>query len=75
MLALWVKYLWYRVVPDTTSPPKLRFRLEYSISAGFVKGDYLVTYPPDLLPLLSIKGRGSIGKREAKPLSKISPPN
>jgi len=35
--------------------------------------DYLVTYPPDPLPL--IKGRGSVGKRGAKPLSKISSPS
>jgi len=33
----------------------------------------LVTYPPDPLPL--IKGRGSVGKRGAKPLSKISSPS
>jgi len=35
--------------------------------------DYLVTYPPDPLPL--VKGRGSVGKRGAKPLSKISSPS
>jgi hypothetical protein len=33
-------------------------RLEYSIKAGFVKGYYVVTYPPNPLPLLFIKGKG-----------------
>jgi hypothetical protein len=35
----------------------------------------LVTYPPCPLPLKIIKGRGSVGKRGASPLSKISSPS
>jgi len=36
---------------------------------------FLETYPLDPFPLLFPKGRGSVGKRGAKPLSKISSPS
>jgi hypothetical protein len=46
-------------VPDTTW---LFSELEYSISGGFVKGDFVVTYPPDPLPLFILLREGGISK-------------
>jgi hypothetical protein len=46
-------------VPDTTW---LFSELEYSISVGFVKGYFAVTYPPDPLPLGIDEGKGELKK-------------